>query len=182
RNFRNEQFGEIDLGTATAHSVNTVYVQLNEQIGPSRTARTAVASGLPEDLPGLTDDLANVLGPAAPTVAEMAGSYATVAAQGERAEPYLLSRVTSTNGGYDWEVDVTTDEVFDSDVMADVTEAMTRVVTEGSGRGAGDLGRPAAGKSGTSEDNKSAWFTGFVPQLTASVGLYQGDGTVSMQD
>src|SRR5690606_621092 len=53
---------------------------------------------------------------------------------------------------------------------------------QGSGTTAGDVGRPSAGKSGTSENNVSAWFDGFVPQLAAGVVMYKGDGTVPMQD
>ncbi|MDQ3526337.1 MAG: penicillin-binding protein [Actinomycetota bacterium] len=181
-NFRDEQFGLIDLRTATANSVNTVYVQLNQQIGPEATRDAAVSAGLPEETPGLDDQLSNVLGPAAPTVVEMAGAYSTIAAQGVHSEPYLVSSVTSITGTYDYQAEAETQERLDPDVTADVTEAMALVVTEGSGVGAGDLGRPAAGKSGTSESNRSAWFSGFVPQLGATVGMYQGDGTEPMQD
>ncbi|WP_161958469.1 transglycosylase domain-containing protein [Ornithinimicrobium cavernae] len=181
-NFRDAQFGPIDLRTATAHSVNTVYVQLNQQIGPERTREVAEQLGLPEDTPGLDDELSNVLGPAAPTVLEMSAAYSVLAAEGVRAEPYLVTTVSSENGVYDYEREPLTEDVLDGAVAADVTEAMTHVITEGSGVSAGELGRPAAGKSGTSENNKSAWFNGFVPQLTATVGMYQGDGTVAMQD
>ncbi|MCK0113497.1 penicillin-binding protein [Ornithinimicrobium sp. F0845] len=182
RNFRDGQFGRIDLREATAHSVNTIYVQLNEEIGPERTREVAEQLGLPEDTPGLDDELSNVLGPAAPTVLEMSTAYSVIAAQGELSEPYLVREVTSENGVYDYEHTTDVSRVVDADVTADVTEAMTHVVTDGSGTAAGDLGRPAAGKSGTSENNKSAWFNGFVPQLTGTVGMYQGDGTVAMQD
>ena len=54
----------------------------------------------------------------------------------------------------------------------DATEAMTHVVTEGTGQGALALGRPAAGKTGTTTENKAVWFDGFTPQLTAAVGIY----------
>src|SRR5690606_29713851 len=121
-NFRNEQFGEIDLRTATAFSVNTVYVQLNELVGPERTRQMAVTAGLPENTPGLTDDLSNVLGPAAPTVKEMANSYATVAAQGERATPYLVRSLTSVNGAYEFDVEPDTEQVINPDVTADVVD------------------------------------------------------------
>ncbi|MCE0487001.1 transglycosylase domain-containing protein [Ornithinimicrobium sediminis] len=181
-NFRDEQFGEIDLGTATANSVNTVYVQLNEEIGPESTREVAVDLGLDEDTPGLTDDLSNVLGTASPTMMEMTNAYAAIAAEGRLAEPYLVAEVTSTNGVYDYEADPETDLVVEEDVTADVTDAMTKVITEGSGQAAGDLGRPAAGKSGTSESNRSAWFDGFTPQLAASVLMFKGDGTEEMQD
>ena len=181
-NFRDEQFGQIDLGTATANSVNTVYVQLNEDIEPENTRRVAVDLGLDEDTPGLTDDLSNVLGTASPTMLQMTNAYAAIAAEGRLAEPYIVAEVSSTNGVYSYEADPETEVAVEADITADVTDAMTKVITEGSGQGAGDLGRPAAGKSGTSENNRSAWFNGFTPQLAASVLMFKGDGTEEMQD
>jgi membrane peptidoglycan carboxypeptidase len=181
-NFRDEQFGLIDLRTATANSVNTVFVQLNQQIGPENTSRVAQELGLPEDTAGLENNLTNVLGTASPTMIAMTTVFATVAAEGELAEPYIVAAVSSTNGTDQYTAEPNPTEVVDPDIAADVTDAMTRVLTEGSGTGAGDLGRPAAGKSGTSSNNLSAWFSGFTPQLAASVMMYQGDGTEPMQD
>ncbi|HKJ11057.1 MAG TPA: transglycosylase domain-containing protein, partial [Ornithinimicrobium sp.] len=181
-NFRDEQFGEIDLRTATANSVNTVFVQLNQQIGPENTSRVARELGLPEDTEGLEDNLTNVLGTASPTMLDMTSAFATVAAEGRLAQPYIVAEVSSTNDTYDYSAEPDSSEVVDPDIAADVTDAMTRVLTEGSGTGAGDLGRPAAGKSGTSSNNLSAWFSGFTPQLAASVMMYEGDGTEPMQD
>ncbi|MGB3859607.1 MAG: transglycosylase domain-containing protein [Ornithinimicrobium sp.] len=182
-NFRDAQFGDIDLRTATANSVNTVFVALNEQIGPENTSRVAREMGLPEDTEGLDDNnLTNVLGTAAPTMVPMANAFAAIAADGELAEPYIVAEVSSTNEVYDYVADPETTEAVDPDITADVTDAMTRVITEGSGTGAGDLGRPAAGKSGTSSNNVSAWFNGFTPQVAAAVTMYKGDGTEPMQD
>jgi membrane peptidoglycan carboxypeptidase len=62
-------------------------------------------------------------------------------------------------------------------VTADVTDAMAQVVNYGTGSSAQALGRPAAGKTGTTTNNLAVWFDGFTPQLTAAVGIYQGDGT-----
>ena len=81
-----------------------------------------------------------------------------------------------------FEAEPETVDGIDAEVAADVIDAMTYVMTQGSGTTAGDLGRPSAGKSGTSESNVSAWFDGFVPQLAAGVVMYKGDGTVPMQD
>ncbi len=180
-NFRDEQFGQIDLRTATANSVNTVFVQLNEQIGPENTSRVASELGL-EDANGLEDNLTNVLGTAAPRMLAMTNAFAAIAAEGELAEPYIVATVSSTSGVYDYEATPETTEVIDADITADVTDAMTQVITDGSGTAAGALGRPAAGKSGTSSSNLSAWFNGFTPQLAASVMMYKGDGTEPMQD
>ncbi|MGC5585588.1 transglycosylase domain-containing protein [Ornithinimicrobium sp. W1665] len=182
RNFRDISFGLLDLRVALAESVNTSYVQLNEQVGPEKTVETAVDLGLPEDTPGLGEDLTNVLGTASPTLVEMTNAYATIAAEGERAQPYLVERVETAAGETTYEAEPETEEGIEADVAADVIDAMTYVMTQGSGTTAGDLGRPSAGKSGTSENNVSAWFDGFVPQLAAGVVMYKGDGTVPMQD
>ncbi|MDO5739147.1 MAG: transglycosylase domain-containing protein [Ornithinimicrobium sp.] len=182
RNFRDLSFGTLDLRVALAESVNTIYVQLNEQIGPEKTVQAALDLGLPKDTPGLGTDLTNVLGTASPTLVEMTNAYATIAAQGERATPYLVSEVLDAKGESIFEATPETARGIDPDVAADVTDAMTYVMTQGSGTTAGDLGRPSAGKSGTSENNVSAWFDGFVPQLAAGVVMYKGDGTVPMQD
>ena len=181
RNFRDISFGVLDLRVALAESVNTIYVQLNEQVGPERTVRAAVDLGLPEDTPGLGGDLTNVLGTASPTLVEMTNAYATLAAEGRRADPYLVASVVDATGESLYEADPETTEAIDPDVAADVTDAMTYVMSQGSGMTAGDLGRPSAGKSGTSENNVSAWFDGYVPQLAAGVVMYKGDGTVPMQ-
>ncbi|AXH96762.1 transglycosylase domain-containing protein [Ornithinimicrobium avium] len=182
RNFRDVSFGTLDLRIALAESVNTIYVQLNELIGPEKTVEAAVDLGIPEDTPGLGTDLTNVLGTASPTLVEMTNAYATLAAEGQRAEPYLVQQVTTASGDVTYEADPQTEDGVDADVAADVTDAMTYVMTQGSGTTAGDVGRPVAGKSGTSEDNVSAWFDGFAPQLATGVVMYKGDGTVPMQD
>ncbi|MFX0539011.1 transglycosylase domain-containing protein [Ornithinimicrobium sp. Y1847] len=182
RNFRGISFGTLDLRVALAESVNTVYVQLNEEIGPELTRRAAIDLGIPEDTPGLDSDLTNVLGTASPTLLQMTNAYATLAAEGERAQPYLVATVVDRTGETTYEADPELERGIDRDVAVDVTDAMTYVMTQGSGMSAGDLGRPSAGKSGTSENNVSAWFDGFVPQLAAGVVMYKGDGTVPMQD
>jgi membrane peptidoglycan carboxypeptidase len=71
-------------------------------------------------------------------------------------------------------------EVFSKDVMADLTYALRAVVTSGSGAAARALGRPAAGKTGTSQSNASAWFSAFTPQLAASVAFFRDDATESL--
>jgi len=185
-NFNNEQFGRIDLRAALAHSVNTVFAQLNIELadgGPQATGvrDAAILAGLPKNTSGLGTEMSNILGNASPHVIDMANAYATIAAQGQRATPYLITQVTSAGEGTDYKVDKQLSRAFDQKVTADVTEAMTHVVTEGTGQGARALGRPAAGKTGTSQKNKAVWFDGFTPQLSAAVGMYQGDGTKSIK-
>ena len=180
-NFGNEQFGKIDLRKALADSVNTVFAQLNIKLADGGTTATgvrdaAILAGLPKGTLGLGTSMNNILGTASPRVIDMANAYATIAAQGQKATPYLISKVTSADGSIDYTVKKQLTPAFDKKVTADVTEAMTHVVTEGTGSGARALGRPAAGKTGTTDKTLSVWFDGFTPQLSAAVGIYKGKG------
>ncbi len=175
-----EQFGKIDLRKATAHSVNTVFAQLNIKLADGGTQASAlrnaaILAGLPKSTPGLSTNMSNILGTASPHVIDMANAYATIAAQGTKATPYLISKVTSADGSIDYKVKKDLTPAFDKKVTADVTDAMTHVVTEGTGTGAQSLGRPAAGKTGTTTNTHAVWFDGFTPQLSAAVGIYLGN-------
>lgn len=182
RNFNNDSFGKIDLTTATAYSVNTVYAQLGQKVGPEKVKEVAIKAGLPEDTAGLEDNAANVLGTASPHVLDMASAYATIANNGVHTEPYIVAKVIDADGNTIYEHKVDSDPVFASDVMADTTYAMTQVVQKGSGKYVKELGRPIAGKTGTSNDNKSAWFVGFTPSVVGAVALYQVGEDGSAED
>lgn len=179
-NFNNDSWSSLDLTTATANSVNVVYGQLNKDIGPEMTAQVGYDLGIPQadDDPDTRDccaiggNLANVLGTAYVTNVDLAHAYSTIAAQGYRTEPHLVTEVRNGERLI-YEGDSRSEQVFDQEVMAAATYAMSKVVEEGSGTPAQALGRPVAGKTGSSNDNMSAWFAGFVPQLTTVVGLYE---------
>lgn len=185
-NFDNESWSSLDLTDATANSVNVVYGQLNKEIGPETTAQVGYELGIPkaDDDPDTNDccsiggNLANVLGTAYVTNVDLAHAYSTIAAQGYRTTPHLVTKVTNGENLIH-EGSTTREQVFDQEVMAAATYAMTKVVDEGSGTPAQELlapdgsRRPVAGKTGSSNDNMSAWFAGFVPQLTTVVGLYE---------
>ncbi len=174
KNFGGSQYGQIDLLTATANSVNTVYAQMNERVDPAFTKATAIKAGLSAKTTGLDSNVANVLGSAAPHVVDMASAYSTIAAQGKRAEPYTItkiSRVEDRSVLHQYTPKPT--QVFEPDVMADTQYAMQQVIKRGSGEYAQNLGRPAAGKTGTSSNNRSAWFVGFTPQYATAVALVQ---------
>ncbi len=172
RNYGNEQFGKISLITATEHSVNTVYVGLNDEIGPNNTMATAIKAGLPTKTNGLTENISNVLGPSSPHPIDMASAYTTIAAQGVRHPWFVVHQVRNTNGPiYTYRPAGT--PAFSADVMADTTYAMQQVVRHGTGAYANKIDRPAAGKTGTSDNSESAWFVGFTPQLTTAVAMYR---------
>ena len=185
KNFGDESFGTIDLRKATENSVNTAYAALNLDIGPEKTTEAAVKAGVPEE--GLENNPANVLGTASVRVVDMAKAYATFAASGERAEPYLIRSISATieDSNIAYEAEPRAERVFDADQVSDLVDAMTLVTESGSGRYAGqNLGRPSAGKTGTSESFRSAWFNGFVPQLETAVGMFKDEGgtPVAMTD
>ena len=174
-NFGGEQFGTIDLVKATAQSVNTVFVQLNAKVGPEKTADAARRAGL-RDTVGIQNNLANVLGSASPTPLQLANAYATIAAGGVYRPAYTVRTIRSVETGKEipWDRSrLQGSRVFDQDAIADATYAMQQVVNHGSGAYAQRLNRPAAGKTGTSTDSRSAWFAGFTPQLVTTVAMYQ---------
>ena len=173
-NFGGRSYGQVNLIQATEDSVNTAYVALNIEVGPQKTVDAAVAAGLPKDTKGLEANISNVLGTASPRVIDMADAYATFAAQGMHANAYVVRSVTTTSGDVNYKAQVKPNRVFSKDTVADLTYALQQVTRSGSGSYAGNnLDRPVAGKTGTSSSNKSAWFTGYTPQLAAAVGIYR---------
>ncbi len=171
-NYGDKSYGDISLLTATEHSVNTAYVNLEDQIGVSSVADAALRAGIPEDTPGLNLDnldLTFVLGTASPSGLNVANAYATFAASGIRATPTVVKKVMGSNGGvlYEYSPDLTSQ--FTADTANTVSYALSQVVTNGTAFAAQALGRPAAAKTGTTDGNKSAWFAGYTPQLATAV-------------
>lgn len=184
KNFGDESYGNIDLLEATENSVNTVYARLNIDVGAENTMKAAESAGVRSPLEPV---VADVLGTDYVTVMDMANAYATIAAEGVRADPYLVREVRfQDDSAPPIKAQPVTKRVFDRDLMTDVIDAMRRPVEGGTARYVGEnLGRPAAGKTGTSENFRSAWFDGYVPQLATAVGLYRSNSQgkeLSMED
>ena len=178
-NYGNEGWGQVDLLFATKHSINTVYVPLGQKAGLDNVVSAARRAGIPDTV-AMMPTPSVALGPASPHVIDVANSYATFAAQGIKSKPYLVTSVIGSNKGVLYEGKPQTEEVFSKEVMADLTYALKGVVTGGTGAAALALGRPAAGKTGTSQANASAWFSGYTPQLAASVAFFRDDATQSL--
>jgi len=179
-NYGNEQWGQVSLLKATSHSVNTIYVPLGIEVGPLRVVDAARRAGIPPSVEMMPTPSV-VLGAASPHVIDVASAYATFAAQGVYAKPFLISQVEGSNKGVLYQARIQAQEVFSKDVMADLTYALQQVVRSGTGTyGTSGLGRPAAGKTGTSEQNASAWFSGYTPQLAASVAFFRENASQTL--
>jgi membrane peptidoglycan carboxypeptidase len=178
-NYGNEGWGQIDLLFATKHSVNTIFVPLGIKVGPDKVVDVARRAGIPESV-AMMPTPSVVLGTSSPHVIDVANAYATFAAQGIKSKPYLVTQVLGSNKGVLFEAKPETQEVFNKDVMADLTYALKGVVTGGTGAAALALGRPAAGKTGTSQSNASAWFSAYTPQIAASVAFFRDNATQSL--
>ena len=179
-NYGNEQFPNVNLLDATANSVNTVFVPLAIKVGPQSVIDVAHSAGIPQSV-AMVASPSVTLGVASPHVIDVASAYATFAAQGIYAKPYIVSEVLGSNQGVLYQAQPQSQQVFAADVMADLTTALQTVTSRGTAAAAlADLGRPSAGKTGTTTDNASAWFNGYTPQMATSVALFRDNATESL--
>ena len=179
-NYGDKSFGDISLLQATASSINTIYVPLGIKAGLDNVVNAARAAGIPQNV-ALMPTPSIVLGVASPRVIDVASAFATFAAQGVYAKPFLVKEVQGCNKGVLYEATIQPQEVFDKSVMADLTYALSEVTRAGTATAAvSKLGRVSAGKTGTSQNNASAWFSGYVPQLATSVAFFRDDATQSL--
>ena len=179
-NYGSESWGNMSLLTATEKSVNTIYVPLGMKAGLEKVVDVARRAGIPDSVEMIASPSVS-LGAASPHVIDLANAYATFAAQGVYAKPFIINEVQGPNKGILYQGRVQAQEVFRKDVMADLTYALSRVTTSGTAAVVGSrVARPTAGKTGTSNDNASAWFNGYTPEVAASVAFYRDDATQSL--
>ncbi|MEJ7718176.1 MAG: transglycosylase domain-containing protein [Thermoleophilaceae bacterium] len=159
--------GRMDLVKATLKSDNTVYAQLDVDLGPKRVAETARLMGITTKLDGYpAEGLGGLRLGVSPL--EMANAYATLAAGGMRSRPKAIRRVDFPDGKSDELGKPQRKRVFSDGVAAEVTKVLEKNVQAGTGKKA-DIGCPAAGKTGTTDNFNDAWFVGYTPKLAASV-------------
>ncbi len=175
----------VNLVTATQMSYNTVYVPLGFKAGSRNVLSLAEKAGLPHDaMEPHVGQAGFFLGQASMSPLDQATGYATIANDGEYIRPHTIRKVLDSHfHPYQqarWKT-VEHHRAFDSDVAHDVQYAMQAVVrSPGTGVRAALPGREVAGKTGTTNENKSAWFNGFTPkQLVTSVGMWRYDDPVT---
>jgi membrane peptidoglycan carboxypeptidase len=179
-NYGGETWGNTTLLNATIHSVNTVYVPLGIKAGVEKVVDVARRAGIPESVEMIASPSVS-LGSSSPHVIDLANAYATFASQGIYAKPFIINEVQGPNKGILYQGRIQAQEVFRKDVIADLTYALNQVTIKGTGAVVGArLNRPAAGKTGTANDNASAWFNGYTPEVAASVAFYRDNATESL--
>ncbi|MFE2320503.1 transglycosylase domain-containing protein [Streptomyces sp. NPDC059441] len=168
------RWGYIPLRKAMEQSVNTPYVQLGEDVGYGNVARTAETLGLrPSSLAAPSAGF--YIGTSTPSAIRMAGVYATLAAEGMQTSPYSVTKVTHNGSVLSGFTAPATVRALPAAVAGNVTDVLRGVIARGTGTKAQALGRTAAGKTGTTDDYRSAWFIGYTPQLATSVVLFRED-------
>jgi penicillin-binding protein 1A len=168
--------GLLPLGEAMVRSVNGVYARLGLQLGAEEVRSQARVMGVRSKLP---PHPSIALGAGEVSVVDMAAAYATLANGGTAVEPTTLEKVTLSNG----QVMKPEQEIFQSAVSPGnaylLTKVLEQVITRGTGTQA-QIGRPAAGKTGTTDDYADAWFVGYTPSLVTAVWVGYPEGRISM--
>ncbi|MFF4652705.1 transglycosylase domain-containing protein [Streptomyces sp. NPDC001380] len=169
-------YGTVTLRYAMMKSVNSVYAQEAVDAGLQHVRDTAIALGIPSTVDGMNPANSSMaLGTATPSALDLAGAYATLADHGRRVTPWSVQKLERDNTATPLPAHNPVQAV-DRGTADAVTSVLQDVVSpRGTGYAALDLDRPAAGKTGTTDANMSAWFAGYTPQLVTTVGIFRED-------
>jgi penicillin-binding protein 1A len=172
--------GRIPIADATLRSDNTAFARLTLDVGPERVVELAKAMGIRSPIKPVPS---TGLGTASISPLELASAYATLASGGVHAKPFLIRKVVFPDGREDSEDDSGQKgkRVLDEPVAFEVTRVLEANIEAGTGTRA-QIGRPAAGKTGTTDDFADAWFAGYTPQLASVVWVGHPRGRVPMRD
>ncbi|MFA7603393.1 MAG: PBP1A family penicillin-binding protein [Novosphingobium sp.] len=164
--------GEIDVRTAFAYSKNTVAAQLGNEVGFGTVAAMARRFGISTPV---TTVPSMVLGTSDVRLIDMTRAFAAVSAKGTGIEPYGIIKVTTTGGEELYHRPMPRNELLVPEyVAAGITDLLQSAVATGTGKAA-QIGRPVAGKTGTTSSNKDGWFVGFSSGVTTGVWMGRDD-------
>jgi penicillin-binding protein 1A len=172
-NYGRKYNGWMSLRDALTNSVNIVSVKLLIDVGFDPVIQTAHNMGIKSDL---VPAYSLALGTSEVNLLELTNAYATLAANGVYTEVHGIRRIVNRKGEVLFDAQVKQKRAIDEMTVAIVTWMMQNVVNSGTGQAA-QVGRPVAGKTGTSEEARDLWFIGFVPQLVTGVWLGNDDNT-----
>jgi penicillin-binding protein 1A len=172
KNSNGQYAGEISLRTAFAYSKNTVAAQLGQEVGTSSIANMARRFGITTPI---NTQPSMVLGTSETRVIDMTQAFASVGSNGRSITPYGISKVTTIDGEILYTAKPARSvQLVEDWVAAAMTDLMQTAVATGTGRAA-NIGRPVAGKTGTTSSNKDGWFLGFSSGLTTGVWMGRDD-------
>ena len=173
-NFANTNWGIINLYKATANSVNTPFMALQEKLGQKGVANTAVLAGLNAQRVNGKNPF-TVLGNDPVHISEIARAYSTIANQGRRPDLHIVSSVKNPDGKEFYRAPTVGKQVFAAADMALAIKAMQGVVQYGTSPEVRGVGKPIAGKSGTANDASACSFVGFTPSVLTVFAIWHPD-------
>jgi penicillin-binding protein 1A len=168
KNFDEKFLGPITMRTALVQSRNVVTVKILQEIGMDYATSYAANMGIASPL---TRNLSLALGASGVTLQEMVRAYGVLANSGKKVTPYFIRKIIDRTGNVFEETKVQSEQVIDPRIAFMTTYVMQDVVESGTGRRVKSIGRPVAGKTGTTNDIRDAWFIGFTPSLITGVWI-----------
>ncbi|MFI6930288.1 transglycosylase domain-containing protein [Streptomyces sp. NPDC050287] len=176
-----QNYGDVTVQTAMNKSINSVFAQMGVDVGMANVLKVAGQLGM--DTEGMKPVPALTLGTMGASPLQMAGVYATLDNHGKQVTPTIVKTAEQSNRSVKMP-DPIGEQVVTPQTADTVTSVLTGVVDDGTAstsvaENSARDGQQVAGKTGTSDDNKSAWFTGYTPDLVTSVGLFGEDAKTS---
>ena len=170
KNVEGDGGGVMTLTEATVSSVNCAYARLIKILGPQKVVEVAKRMGIKSPLQA---NLSLTLGTDDVTPLDMASGYATLAADGERREPYFIERVEAADGNLIFKAEPKAERAISSQHTRTANQILTQVVNRGTGTAAFIPGWSGgvAGKTGSTDNNTNAWFVGYTPELSTAVWM-----------
>jgi penicillin-binding protein 1A len=174
-NYEHTYEGPVTLMQALTHSINTVAAQLVMEVGPQTVVDTAHRMGISSDI---QPNASIALGTSEVTLLELTAAYAPFMNGGYKAPPYLISKVTTTEGKVLYERPADDPQrVLDPRIIAEMDAMLETVVNAGTGKAAKIDGWQMGGKTGTTQNSRDALFVGFTANLVAGIWFGNDDGT-----
>lgn len=183
KNYEGTYSGQMTLHYALQHSVNTIAVQLADAVGMRKVLNLASSLGITTLDDSKDNNLAAALGGLTNGVKpiDMAVAYGTLANGGVKVKPVAITKIVDRNGQVVEENSTEEQRVVDPKYAYVITNMLESVMSGGTGGGA-SIGRPAAGKTGTTDESKDAWFVGYTPDLVAAVWMGDDYGIETLDD
>ena len=169
KNYGDKLMGNVSLRTALVKSLNLATIGLIEDLGPKRVIEYSRKLGISSQM---RENLTIALGSFSATLQEMVNAFAIFANQGNRTEPIYVLEISDQSGRILESSQTQTTNIISKETAFLISDVLQDVVRRGTGWRARALGRPSAGKTGTTNDNLDAWYIGFIPQLLT--GVYVG--------